>query len=290
VSPVILVPLDGSPLSEHALPFAAHLARAGGLPLALVRAVELFVPDDEEVDESEHPMLAEAQAYLQAVASRLTTTGLQVECLVPYGRPVEQIVAVIRTRDTRCVVMATHGRSGFGRWLYGSVADAVLTHSPAPVALVPADAPAPTTTEGGDRVLITLDGSALGETVLPAAAELAARLGAEIVLLRVVAHRDAERLAEANAYLMAVARRLTDDPTTHGLRVRVRVEVGRAPAAVIARVAEDEHATTMVMATHGRSGVGRMLLGSVATGTLRRASVPLLLIRAGASEPTATSG
>jgi nucleotide-binding universal stress UspA family protein len=288
VSPVILVPLDGSPLSEHALPFAQRLARAGGLPLALVRAVELFVPDDEEVVESEHPMLAEAQAYLQAIASRLTATGLQVECLVPYGRPVERIVAVIRTRDTRWVVMATHGRSGFGRWLYGSVADAVLTHSPAPVALVPADAPAPRTSAGRERLLIPLDGSALSATALPAAAELAVQLDAEVVLLRVISHADEERLAEANAYLRTLAARLTDRPSARGLSIRVRVESSRSPATVISRLAEDEYATAIVMATHGRSGVGRMVLGSVATGTLRRAGVPLLLIRAGATDPAAT--
>lgn len=278
MSSVILVPLDGSQLSERALPFAERLARTGAQLLVLMRAVELFLPAGELPIESEHPMLAEAQTYLQAIATRLTTAGVQVECIVRYGHVAEQILALIRARHPEYVVMATHGRSGFGRWLYGSVADAVMTHSPAPVALVPADA-TPVPADGRDRLLVPLDGSALSEAVLPFVAELAAQLDAEVVLVRVVPHPAREQLAAARTYLATTAERLTS--TTGAPPLRVRAEAAGSPAATIARLAEAEGATVIVMATHGRSGVRRLVLGSVATGTLRRADVPLLLIRAG---------
>jgi nucleotide-binding universal stress UspA family protein len=289
MSSVILVPLDGSLLAERALPYAERLARAGSRRLVLVRAVELFLPDGEACIESEHPMLAEAQKYLEDLAKGLMSSGLQVGCTVPYGSPSEQILASIHSYHPDFVVMGTHARSGFGRWLHGSVADAVLCHSSSPVVLVPSHLTEPAASIRGARLLVPLDGSPLSEAVLPWVARVATETGAEVVLARVVPFQDSlypgyiqvvppadvEQLNEARAYLSAVAEQLM----ATALPVRTRAEVGADPGTTIARLADEECADMIVMGTHGRSGVVRFVLGSVANGTLRHARVPLLLIR-----------
>jgi nucleotide-binding universal stress UspA family protein len=289
MSSVILVPLDGSLLAERALPYAERLAPAGSRRLVLVRAVELFLPDGEACIESEHPMLAEAQKYLEDLAKGLMNPGLQVGCVVRYGPPSEQILATIQSYHPDFVVMATHARSGFGRWLHGSVADAILCHSPSPVVLVPSHLTEPAPSIRGARLLVPLDGSPLSEAALPWVASVATETGAEVVLARVVPVQDSfypeliqvappadvARLNEARAYLSAVAAQLM----TAALPIRTRAEVGADPGTTIARLADEECADMIVMGTHGRSGVVRFVLGSVANGTLRHARVPLLLIR-----------
>jgi nucleotide-binding universal stress UspA family protein len=144
----------------------------------------------------------------------------------------------------------------------------------------------------GDRppvILVPLDGSELAEAALTPASELAVRLGAEVALLRVVSLPTYGVYAEAGEYLpfdpdaevMDAQRYLAD--VAGRLRpavgqVRVRADVGY-PAPFIAQAALEEKADLIYMATHGRSGVARLVLGSVATDVLRRTNVPLVVVR-----------
>jgi nucleotide-binding universal stress UspA family protein len=139
-----------------------------------------------------------------------------------------------------------------------------------------------------ETILVPLDGSALALAALEPAAQLAAKLPAELLLLQVLDSanygdlladpalwKDPEPdLAQARSALEAVAEPLR----TRGLAARVHAEVG-APAVTIATVAEQEKATMIAMATHGRGGIAHLLLGSVAEAVLRRVHVPLLLVR-----------
>jgi nucleotide-binding universal stress UspA family protein len=292
----ILVPLDGSALAEYALPYATRLTRAGGGRLVLVRAA------------ADGPERLQAETELTAVAERLFAAGLPVEAHVRPGPAGEAVIAGVRAWEAGLIVMATHGRSGLGRWLYGSVADHVLRHAPAPVLLVSphcerrwtvgpeggaglAGAPAAPVSAG--QVLVPLDGTELGLDALGPAVELAGALGAGLLLVQVVAfppfashgygtalevapytYDPESELVAAGRYLDAVAaplRRAGHDVTTHA-------DLGPA-APVIARLARERDAAAIAMATHGRGGVARVVLGSVATGVLQLAGAPLLLIR-----------
>ena len=135
-----------------------------------------------------------------------------------------------------------------------------------------------------DRILVALDGSPLAEQALPAAAGLAKKTGAEIVLLTAIAPMERwansstpvwerEEDALAHGYLDTVARPLRDN----GARVTTRVVWGR-PAETICRTAEEESADLVLMTTHGRSGIRRYLIGSVADNVLRIIDRPLLLL------------
>jgi nucleotide-binding universal stress UspA family protein len=130
----ILVPLDGSTLSERALPYAAELAPMSGARLTLVRASRVhhhlhLGPPDEHPDE--------AATYMRAQAESLRRDGLVVDTVARSGEPPPALLTEIERQQPDLVVMGTHGRSGLGRWVYGSVTEGVVGHARQPVLLVP---------------------------------------------------------------------------------------------------------------------------------------------------------
>jgi len=138
----ILIPLDGSPLAEKALEVAEPLALAGGLEILLLRVVP---PAPPLLDEGRMLMTAdeviamerrEAGEYLAMVAVGLRARGLQVRRLLRVGDPARAILAAAEAEGVALIAMATHGRGGLGRLLFGSVTAAVVEASPIPVLIV----------------------------------------------------------------------------------------------------------------------------------------------------------
>ncbi|MFI5338846.1 MAG: universal stress protein [Candidatus Methylomirabilales bacterium] len=135
------------------------------------------------------------------------------------------------------------------------------------------------------KILVPLDGSALAEAILPRATELAKDLGAELLLLRVaMAHvfpgvdpteEEVRVVREAEEYVEALADKLAEK----GARIRTAVRYGTAAAEIIAHIAANE-VDLVAMSTHGRSGLSRLVMGSVAEEVVRNAGVPVLLSRA----------
>ena len=141
----ILLALDGSELAERALPHAVALARQFGARLLLVRVVPPvvqplgvepgFSPASgyAQVIEAES---AAARAYVDHLAQRLQQDGITVEALTPLGEPAASILEVAAERGAGLIVMATHGRSGLSRLVFGSVAERVLREASVPLLLV----------------------------------------------------------------------------------------------------------------------------------------------------------
>jgi nucleotide-binding universal stress UspA family protein len=133
----ILVPLDGSALAETALARAADLAADDGATLMLVRAAEAHTLPGVDPTEAQVEVVQEAEDYLGAVAARLARDGLKkVETSVWYGPAASAIVEAARLRKADLIVMSTHGRSGLGRLILGSVAESVLRGTTAPILLL----------------------------------------------------------------------------------------------------------------------------------------------------------
>jgi nucleotide-binding universal stress UspA family protein len=133
----ILVPLDGSELAERALPEAADLARQPGAQLLLVRAAEAHVPAVVDPTEAQVRVVQEAERYLAGVQARLAATGVtDVQTSVWYGPPAYAIIEAARLRHADLIVMTTHGRSGLGRLILGSVAESVLRGTTTPILLL----------------------------------------------------------------------------------------------------------------------------------------------------------
>jgi nucleotide-binding universal stress UspA family protein len=133
----ILVPLDGSVVAEVALERAADLARGASSTLVLLRAAEAHVLPGLDPTDAQVSAVREAEEYLAAAAKRLREGGVkQVETSVWYGQAAASIVEAARVRNANLIVMASHGRSGLGRLILGSVAESVLRSTDTPILLV----------------------------------------------------------------------------------------------------------------------------------------------------------
>jgi nucleotide-binding universal stress UspA family protein len=134
----ILVPLDGSQLAEQALDKALEVAEPGAPPLLLlVRAAEASAWPGVDPTEGQIEVVREAEQYLEAVKARLASRGiLRVQTSVWYGAPAPAIVEAAHVAKADLIVMTTHGRSGLGRLVLGSVAEAVLRGTTTPILLL----------------------------------------------------------------------------------------------------------------------------------------------------------
>jgi nucleotide-binding universal stress UspA family protein len=279
----ILVPLDGSILARHALPFATFLARSTRARLVLLHACRPK-PLDPEAD----PELDLIQEHAD-LATGLRERGVHASTWLSYDEPGPAIVNTAAELQTDLIVMSTHGRGGVGQLLYGSVAEYVARHSSVPVILVTTRSRLRWVDEQPLRVLVPLDGSADAERALGPAAVLGSTLHAGLVLLRVAEEAapgtEQQQQDVAWRYLEQTAAPLRSD----GLDVEVRVESGPPPDA-IARVAEELASSLVVMATHGRGALSRLLLESVATEALRKLTVPVYLVRGAPHYPHVIEG
>ena len=144
---VVLVPLDGSRLAEGALAPAIGLGRAGA-KLVLLRAVETHGTPFVDPAEAQVAVMEEAENYLAAASMRARGAGAtDVETSVWYGPPVESIVEAAHFRKAELIVMSTHGRSGLGRLMLGSVAESVLRATSTPILMLRPETPAWVTDE-----------------------------------------------------------------------------------------------------------------------------------------------
>ena len=143
----ILVPLDGSELSESVLPHVQNLAKSNESEVILFRVCEPpvvladYPPDlhtawEEHIREENDHIQQQCLVYLDEIKQKLEKTGLQVTSASGVGKAPEQIVDYAIQNGVDLIIMASHGRSGVSRWAYGSTADRVLKSSPIPVLLV----------------------------------------------------------------------------------------------------------------------------------------------------------
>ena len=191
--------------------------------------------------------------------------------------------------------MATHGRSGVRRWLLGSVAEKVLHGADNDVLLIRAIEPIERKGAAAhlERLVVPLDGSKLAEqAVVPCAVELAKKMNLELILLRVylmpgVAYPtgsyapdwkllDRETRERASEYLQEKIRQLLNEGFD---RVSSMVLEGSAAEKII-EVARENPGSLIAMSTHGASGVGRWVLGSITERVIRHSDNAVLVIRA----------
>ncbi len=295
----VLVPLDGSALAEAVLPYIHALGASPGTRVTLLHLIEHPAP--AKIHGSRHlQTVPDAEAYLAEIAKTLATDGIAANIHVDTneGRDTAGRVSTHAAEwGADLVVMCAHGRSGIGRWLFGSIAQKVLDDGVAPVMLVlPVLGREPRPPVTLDRFLLPLDGTPDGETVLPVAAKIAGAQGGTVHLLMVVPTADslngamasvarfspnvtAELLKNAGAdavmYLNGLAARLQ----AGGAVVEATVERGD-PATVIADVAKRTRPDAVLMASHGRAGLEGVWAGSVGNKVLTRTDGPFILVRA----------
>lgn len=307
----IIVPLDGSDLSEQSLPYAQLVARSLGVPIELVQAYDILPASllggqnrQAVATTLEEGSRASALVSMESQRRRLEGEGHDVSAVAQRGPAGDVIVAIAGADPTALVVMSTHGRSGISRWVMGSVTDKVLHTTPNPMLIVRANVMGPASPETSlKNVVVPLDGSPLSELAIPHAISVAGALSAGITMLRItpteghyrqqinlatpemgavpdfnLADPDelaAEDATEASAYLDDVRNRMRIDHA-HGVATERQVSDNIAQT-IIERASVQP--SLVAMTTHGRSGVGRMVLGSVTDRVIRHSNLPVLVIR-----------
>ena len=295
----MLIPLDSSKTAEQVLPFVRILAAKLRLPVELLDVIDIaamsaYIASDKAryldtfIAEGERV----SREYLDEIAAGLA--GVKVSCSVIRGKPADAIIEHAGAEKGTLIAMATHGRSGFDRWMLGSVAEKVLRGSHNPLFLVRGHAEG--VTDGAamiKSIVVPLDGSELAESVLPTTMEVAKALDLEVVLCRAYelaasANQGSEdylpnydeMLAqvkeEAESYLAKKAASLK----AAGWPRVSWVALEGPSAEQITDYSHKHPGAIVVMCTHGRSGVSRWVLGSVSETVIRQSSDPVLVLHA----------
>jgi nucleotide-binding universal stress UspA family protein len=309
----LLVPLDGSTFGEHALPTALAVARRAKAAIHLVHVqaplasiyseAPLFVDSDLE-ERIKERQVAQDQDYLDGVAERLKAAAdVRVTTAIVEG----EVAATLQLQAVRAkvdlVVMTTHGRGLLGRFWLGSVADELIRRLPMPLLLIrPGETAPDLAVEPPLRhLLIPLDGTPLAEQMIEPAVTLGSLTGADYTLLRVVKPvlrptyfpegrtmgQMAQTLLEQVQALQEQVRKQARDYLegiagplrARGLTVQTRVTVEEDPAAAILDQASGPAIDLIAVETHGRRGLPRLFLGSVANKVLRGTARPMLVHR-----------
>ena len=275
----VLVPLDGSPESTSVLPALEPLGRSGGLRAIFLEAISH--PGGESV----------AVQNLRKATEPSSAWGIESIFVARHGSPADLILDVSASEGADLIAMSTHGRTGLRRLLMGSVTESVLRHSTLPLLVArPETPPRP-----WSRIVVGLDGSDTSEHILPFAAALARRAGASLDLVTASLPVEAQPLHPdgfpASYYPKG-------DPLPYLETIRGRLATENIPAEVhslidfpargIVEHARSRNAGLICMGTHGRGGLSRLLMGSVAEGVLRHAPCPVFVVRS-AGRPTPSS-
>lgn len=259
----VLVPLDGSTESESILPALMPLFRRQPVKVTLLQVV----PPDEAG--------APVQAYLAGLRRNLLLDGVQAESRTEWGSAADEIL--YHSRETWCdlVAMTTHGRTGLRRVFLGSVAESVLRHAQVPVLV---NRP---WSRVGDwlRLVVPLDGSPRAEAAIPDALRLAKLQGATVHVLGVspppALYGDyAGAAIAAEQADVDYLEKVCDRFASEGVMATAAVREG-PPGWEISKFAGEVGAGIVCMATHGRAGVARALVGSVTEDVLRTAPCPV---------------
>jgi nucleotide-binding universal stress UspA family protein len=291
----ILVPLDGSATGESALPLARALAQSKGAALHLAYVHDPsryggFAQALEALDPAWPRTVRDRMAtLLETTAEALRAEGLACVVHLVEGPVAERLKELAAETEADLIVMTTHGLGGLSRSWLGSVADALVRGGNAPVLLVRPDGAAPALPR---HILLPVEADLPPDEALRLAEELGAPRGARFTLMEVLAPPPvarpilasvpviddaaaAEERRRAAERLDAAAGRLRSDGGDATTITKVQPSVSRA----ILECARQHEADLIVMSTHGRGGLGRLLLGSVTDKVLRGADVPVLVVR-----------
>ncbi len=301
----ILVPLDGSPLAEKALPLAVELANLLKASLLLARVVKVPANiSDHQAHEQE--VIRSAEFYLDGVRRFLTNTTLneheKVQITVAYGDPREQILEIATAKKANLILMTTHGMSFEQRFTLGSVASHVLQHSDIPLILIKPQEidkystlaeimghySAVNAVEAKHSVVVTLDGNPDEEILIAPAIAFAQQIGGAIQLLEVVSpeisdpqfqYRSSsikETLGDykiASDYLEKIQLQIQNQ----GVSCYNAVLVGNQISEII-NFSKLVNASILVMPSFGSSNVHRLTAGTLAEEVLRESHLPVMVV------------
>ena len=304
----MLVPLDGSGFAEVVLPYAKELAARLDIEVVLLHIVRpeergFFTPIHRAyIKETVDTIRRQARRVQTNSGIPPDTKPIQVYGEMVVGYPDEEIPRYADTGAIDLILIATHGSTGAKHWALGHVAEKILRQSRVPVSLVRAGVPGATPYDRWPQktILAPLDGSELAESVLPHIEALARQRGeaCNVTLIRVCeppvipsyyasefsgvplnwgqsVQQETDQCQEmSEEYLSGIEKRLKDK----NISVRSEILTGRASDEIVGYATKNPF-SLIAMTTHGRSGLRRLVYGSVAESVLLGSSNPIFLVR-----------
>jgi len=294
----LLIALDESSCSEHAGRLGLALAKRLSAEATVVHVITP-APAPFGIGTYSQTLERYAQELLSSWKELGKDLGLEVKIRYTHAQDAaEGIVHTATELACDLIVMGTHGRERLSRVFLGSVAERVSRLSPVAVLLVREDSEVRPISGVFERILAPVDGSMAGAPALQVADQLAQKLGAKLQILHVIPYlpplifmpgtpntgpRVVYNPEATERALLEEGQAIVEAAKSKAKTSKVHTEVVKAQAdlesQVIVEYAQQHHSDLIVMGTHGRTGIERLLLGSVAEGVAHHASVPLLLLR-----------
>ncbi len=262
----LLLVTDGSEFSEGAVREGIRLAKTCGSKITALTVIE-FNPELEALaPDFVEKMETEEGAYIKSVKERAEKEGVTCETLIKRSEsPYAQIVDEASGLKADMIVMGRRGRAGLKRLLMGSVTAKVVGHSPVNVLVVPEAAELKF-----ENILIATDGSSFSEVAALEAACIAKFCGSNLFALAVADTEAGE--AEENA------KKVKEIAEEYGARAEAVVEKGK-PFEVILNKAKEKNADLIVVGSHGRTGLKRLLMGSVTERVIGLSESAVLVVK-----------
>ncbi len=300
MSKMIMAPTDGSGFDREAIQVALRIAERSHAKVRLVRvhctgaffgmesSPEAATVSVKVLEQERERILNEL--YNLAADCRILS-DVDIDVSLEDGPVPDALHAYAKRNKVDLIVMSSHGRGGIARLSLGSFTDSLIRRTSIPVLVVK---PHPSYVNSQvpcafKRIVVSLDGSSVAERILPEVAALAKLEESELTLLRVLVPRTSSQRAAANEFTpwwdkdVAAAEaylfRTADNLRQGGIRTRTDVVIGENVAKSIADYAVRESADLVAIATHGRGGLSRALMGSVADAVTRISNTSLLVLR-----------
>ncbi|SEI95130.1 universal stress protein [Nitrosomonas eutropha] len=291
-----LIPLDGSELAEQVIHHLLRFITPDQTELLLMTALSSTSRSLDEVEDtpglpaSKQTVVSKedkARKQLYDITQKLNQIGFSVMDRLLSGMPAESILRLAEETFVDLIAMSTHGRTGLGRALLGSVADEVVCSARPPVFLAPA-AIAVKSSSVPRTILLPLDGTPLAEAAIPIARQFAQNTGATISLIRVV-RPNHPGYEQPDEQVSAGEQSVAHQAISYLERIQLQLQLANVfsryqvasgdPIEAIIRTMHMEDSDLVVMSTHGRSGVERIIHGSVTRQIIGNTTCPLLLVR-----------
>ncbi len=297
-----IVALDGSECAMHALQLALSLAKAEGSNVTVCSVADPSpvygtAGPPTLIEDELAAIHAHAEHVVDDALEKARAAGITTEGIVLSGEPVYEIVSYATKTRAEAIVVGTHGRSGFRRFFIGSIAEGVLRSAAVPVLTVRAQAQLEILPPKGGliKILVPVDGSECSLQALDIAADFAGSLNAEIIVCHVVDLAKAARLSGGQAQLVqGFLEELQSEGKTilaaalarAGERVTASSRIAEGiPVDEIERLAADIRPSFIVIGSHRRTGISRLMMGSVAEGVVRGAPIPVMVVPSKQKQP-----
>jgi len=274
----LLVATDGSIFSESAIREAINLARTCSSKLIAVSVVKTSPEFEDLVPQVAEKAENRIREHLESVKSRASKEDVDCEIVIHRGEePFQDIVNEAEKNRVDMIIIGTHGRTGLKRLMMGSVTARVIGHAPCNVLVVPLHAKVECR-----NILVATDGSRYSDAAASEAIGIAKRCGGSLIVIS-VALSDKEIILPEDDEEMILAKdnvkKIVELAEKEGVKTEGLTAIGKQYEAIV-ETSKQKHADLIVVGSHGRTGLDRLLMGSVTERVIGHSEVAVLVVKA----------